>query len=193
MKKKLITVLFVLVVALLALTSCTPAASSAANTRPTIAATQAPAVTTFTDPFAYCAAVGDIDKPDARFTGALVSDEIMKGYLKAAGLDVNQEYPDAFKQMTIWRCMGGKVYACNFGANLPCDSKANTDKEPTQGMADFCKESPNSDFIPMYITGHETVYNWHCADETPEVLEQVSQVDAAGYIANIWYPLEGNP
>jgi hypothetical protein len=93
--------------------------------------------------------------------------------------------------MTIWRCMGGKVYACNFGANLPCDSKANTDKTPTQAMADFCKQTPDADFIPMYITGHETIYSWHCVKDQPALLEQISQVDDAGYIANIWY--EVNP
>jgi hypothetical protein len=96
---------------------------------------------------------------------------------------------DMFRKMTIWRCMDGRVYACNFGANLPCDAKANTDKTPTPEMADFCKANPEVDFIPMYVTGHNTIYSWRCVKGAPELLDQIAQVDAAGYLANIWYPI----
>src|SRR5512139_2853358 len=94
---------------------------------------------TYSDPFAYCAAVGEIDSPDARYTGPKMDDTLFKAYLTASKLDSNKDYPDQFKQMTVWRCMEGRVYACNFGANIPCDSKANSDKTPTQAMSDFCK------------------------------------------------------
>jgi len=40
---------------------------------------------TYTDPFAYCSAVGTIDAPDSRYTGDPVSLAIIQGYLKAAG------------------------------------------------------------------------------------------------------------
>jgi Tol biopolymer transport system component len=96
---------------------------------------------------------------------------------------------DIFRQTTIWRCMDGVVYACNFGANLPCDSKANIDKNPTQAMNDYCQANPNSDFIPMYVTGHDTIYTWRCNEGTAEALEQVGRVDAAGYLADIWYEI----
>jgi hypothetical protein len=153
-------------------------------------AVQSPTDQTFADPFAYCADIGAIDRPDARYIGPKITDEVVNGYLKAAGIEPNSEYSDVYKQMTIWRCMGRKVYACNFGANLPCDSKANTDKTPTQAMADFCKESPNADFIPMSVTGHETIFSWRCVKDLPELIEQIAQVDAAGYLANIWYAIE---
>ncbi len=145
---------------------------------------------TFTDPFAYWAAVGTIDKPDAHYSGPEITDAIVKGYLKAAGIKENSAYSGIYKEMTIWRCMDQRVYACNFGANLPCDSKANTDQTPTQAMADFCKENPGADFIPMSITGHDIIYSFHCVQDTPELLEQFAQVDAAGYLANIWYAVE---
>lgn len=168
-------------------TSTQPLKSSIVST-PSNAAPQS-----FSDPFAYCAAVVNIDKADARYTGPKINDQIIKGYLKAAGINFTGEYPDSFKQMTIWRCMDKKVYACNFGANLPCDSKANTDKTPTQAMIDFCKENKNSDFIPMSVTGHETIYHWHCKKGAAEAVDQIDKPDAAGYLTSIWYAIESNP
>ncbi len=153
-------------------------------------ATNTPAAAAFTDPFAYCAAVGTLDKPDSRYAGTPVPDAVINGFKKAAGLEASTEPMDMMRKSTIWRCMGGKVYACNFGANLPCDSKANTDKTPTQAMGEYCTANPNSDFIPMSVTGHDTVYSWHCVNNTAGVLDQTSQVDAAGYIQQIWYPIE---
>ena len=73
---------------------------------------------TFTDPYAYCAGVGQIDAPDARYTGPELTDALFKDYLIAAGLDANGDYPDAFKKMTVWRCMDKNVYVCNFGAKI---------------------------------------------------------------------------
>jgi len=171
------------------------ACAGSSQTTPTQVAPAATATApqTFTDPFSYCAAVGTIDQPDARFTGPKITDQIIKAYLKAAEIDFSGEYPESFKEMTIWRCMDHKVYVCNFGANLPCDSKANTDKTPTQAMNDFCKENKNSDFIPMYVTGHETIFNWRCNNDVAEVLEQIDQPDAAGFLSHIWYPIEPNP
>jgi hypothetical protein len=83
--------------------------------------------------------------------------------------------------------MDGKVYACTVGANLPCDSKANTDKTPTQPEIDFCQANPTSDFIPAAVTGHDTIYEWICKAGKPEVGKQVFQVDKQGYIVEIWY------
>jgi hypothetical protein len=154
------------------------------------AAVEPTAQATFTDPFAYCASVGTIDQPDARYHGPENTDAIVKGYLKAAGIKENSQYSEVYKRMTIWHCMDHQVYACNFGANLPCNSKANTVKTPTQAMADFCKSNPNADFIPMSVTGHDIIYSFHCVQEAPELLEQIAQVDAAGYLANIWYAIE---
>jgi Tol biopolymer transport system component len=152
----------------------------------------APVQQTYSDPFAYCAAVGTMDTPDARYTGPKISEEIINGFIVAAGLEGSTMPMDMFEKMTIWRCMDGQVYACNFGANLPCNSKANTDKTPTPAMEDFCKASPDSEFIPMSVTGHSTIYSWHCVKDTPELLDQIAQVDAAGYLAHIWYAISPN-
>jgi hypothetical protein len=178
------------------------ACSAAVNAATSEPATVIPATTTsaetlaqgtFSDPFAYCAAVGQIDAPDARYTGPRMTDAFFKDYLKAAGLDPNTDYPDTFKQMTTWRCMDGKVYACNFGANIPCNSKADTDKTPTQAMIDYCKQSPDSTFIPMSVTGHSVIYSWRCDKDTPEILDQIDTVDAAGYQSSFWQLVEPVP
>ncbi len=158
-------------------------------TSPAVAATSA----SFSDPFTYCAAVGDVDKPDSRYAGEPVPDSIVNGFKQAAGLSASAEPLDVFKKSTVWRCMGGKVYACNFGANLPCDSKADTNKTATAEMKDYCVSNPGSDFIPMSVTGHATIYSWHCVKDAPEVLEQIAQVDAAGYLASIWYEIPPRP
>lgn len=192
MKQFLALSLLTLAFLLGALSGCTSNPTPVTLTSPTSAKTAASQPTlpqTYSDPFAYCAAVGTLDAPDARYTGEPVPQVVIDGYLEAAGLTSTTEPPDMLQKGTTWRCMDGRVYACNVGANLPCSSKANLDKTPTAEMADYCKANPNSDFIPMSVTGHETVYSWHCVKDVPEMLEQVSQVDAAGYIADIWYEI----
>ena len=128
----------------------------------------APVQKTYSDPFAYCVAVGTIDTPDARYTGPQISDEIINGYKTAAGLEASSEPMEMFRTTTIWRCMDNQVYACNFGANLPCDSKANQSKTPSPEMEEYCKANPDSNFIPMSVTGHDTIYSWECVKEIPD-------------------------
>ncbi len=173
-------------------TACTGQVQAPPTARPEagFVSTGTPAPTTFTDPFLYCASVGTVDTPDARYVGTPVPDAIINGFKQAAGLQSSTEPLDAFRKTTIWRCMGGKVVVCNFGANLPCDSKANIDKTPSPELSDFCKANPDSDIIPMSVTGHDTVYNWRCTNGSPEILSQIDQADAQGYLQRIWYPIE---
>ena len=145
---------------------------------------------TFTDPFAYCAAVGTVDQPGARYTGDTVPTTVIDGFKKAAGLESSTEPLDMLKKTTIWRCMDGKVYACNFGANLPCDSKANTSQTPTQDMAAYCSDNPNTDLIPMSVTGHASIYSWHCVNGGAVLLAQIETPDPQGYLAGIWYAIQ---
>ena len=182
------------VLVLLALTAaaCAPQARSAELASITPEATQTLPQQAFTDPFSYCAAVGTVDSPDSRYTGPKITEEIINGFKKAAGLEASTEPMEMFKQTTIWRCMDAKVYACNFGANLPCSSKANTDKTPSPAMVDYCKANQDSDFIPMSVTGHSTIYSWHCVKDAPELLNQIETVDPAGFLEGIWYAIEPN-
>jgi hypothetical protein len=142
----------------------------------------------FDDPFAYCAAVGTIDAPDARYTGPAMPEAVARG-LKAA-LDLPAEAPlDLLLGNSIWRCMDGKVYACTIGANLPCAEKADTRTEPSAAVGEFCRENPGADIIPMAVTGRATAFEWRCANARPTIVRQFARPDAAGYLTNIWYPI----
>jgi len=146
-----------------------------------------PAPSTYTDPFAYCAAVGNIDAPDARWAGPAVPESIAKGLQTA--LDAPDTPIDILTRGSCWRCMNGKVYGCFVGANLPCTAKANTARTPTQEEKDFCAQNPNADVIPMVVTGRETVYEWRCSNGVPEITRQLDQPDARGFLSSIWHEI----
>jgi hypothetical protein len=167
------------------------AVTSTVQPTDTPAPTPKPIVTpaaTYTDPFAYCAAVGDMDKPDARYVGQQVPEVIAKALREASGAAPDAPL-DMFITNSYWRCMGGKAYGCFVGANIPCWSKANTDRTPTMATTDFCKTQPDADNIPAAVVGHETIYEWHCKNGTPEIVRQVFKVDARGFITEFWYEL----
>jgi hypothetical protein len=173
---------------LLALLAVAMVACSSAAT-PTLAPTATPA--SYTDPFAYCAAVGDLDKPDARYTGKAVPEAVAVALRTASGAAADMPL-EMFTENSYWRCMSGKVYGCFVGANIPCWDKANTDRTPATAVTDFCKEQPDAEVIPAAVTGHETVYEWRCTKGSPEIVRQVLQVDGRGYVADFWYELSSN-
>jgi hypothetical protein len=110
--------------------------------------------------------------------------------LKAA-LDLPADAPlDPLLRNSIWRCMDGELYACTVGANLPCAEKADTRREPSAAVSEFCRQNPGADVIPMAVTGRTTVFEWRCADARPTIVRQIAQPDGAGYLANIWYAIE---
>jgi hypothetical protein len=101
---------------------------------------------------------------------------------------ISGEAPDAFVQKsTTFRCMNGKVWLCNYGANLVC-GKANTSKS-LPGAEDFCRQNPDAAAIPMAATGHDTVYEWTCAGDRARISRQVQKVDPRGFIAANWKEL----
>lgn len=168
----------------IAASACTAASPAA----PAVTPTSNPTAAAYSDPFAYCAAVGTLDQPDARYNGPKMPDVLAEGLRKASGASADAPL-DLFRGGGFWRCMDGKVYACFVGANLPCESKANNNQTPTAEENDYCKANPSSDFIPAAVTGHETVYEWTCKDGKPVIGKQVFMVDPRGYIQEIWYPL----
>jgi hypothetical protein len=89
--------------------------------------------------------------------------------------------------------MAGKVYACTFGANLPCGAKADTSSSPTPAMTAFCRENPGSAAIPMVVTGRATMYAWRCQGGAPAIERQFTTPDAQGFLAIIWHEIEAPP
>jgi hypothetical protein len=178
MPKRVKTVLLIL--ATLALSVCTR--------EPFVRRSMSEAAASYSDAFAYCRAVGTVDAPDARFTGAKMPQAVARGLMRATGAPAAAPL-DLFVSNSFWRCMNGKVYACTVGANLPCQEKADTRQTATSGMLGFCSDDPNAEIIPAVATGRATVYLWRCSSGTPTVVRQVSQADARGFIANIWYEI----
>jgi putative hemolysin len=150
--------------------------------------TPPPAESQYDDPFAYCAAVGTVDAPDARYNGPATPDSVIEGLIEqgVVSADAPAEY---LTEATVWRCMDGQVWACTIGANLPCHEKADMSEDPTEAMKEFCEANPTADGIPAAVTGRATVYQWTCKAGEPEVVRQVFHADPQGYLAEFWYEL----
>jgi hypothetical protein len=175
--------------------SPTQAPPAAATQAPPAAATQAPPQPTaamanpasYDDPFAYCAAVGTVDAPAAPYNGPDLPDAVVQSMIRQ-GI-ITADAPPEFQKAAVWRCMDGQVWACHFGANLPCQEKADSSQAPSPAMEEFCQANPTADYIPAAVTGRATVYEWRCAGGKPEVVRQLFQVDPQGYLADFWYEL----
>ncbi len=143
----------------------------------------------FSDPFSYCNRVNTIDIPDKRYIGPRVPDLIinsLKRDLKMAQ-DVSEDW---IKKGTYWRCMNANVWVCFTGANIACMTKANNSKTPSLEMKAFCERHPDVGPIPSYITGHNTIYEWHCVDGVPMVTIQIYHPDERGFISEFWHKVE---
>ncbi len=141
----------------------------------------------FTDPFAYCASVGTVDRPDARWDGAALPPEVADGLVRIGLLAASA--PEAARHNAVWRCMDGNLWVCAFGANLPCTETADTSRTPSSATADYCRENPDSDFVPAFVTGRATVYAWRCRGGAAEIERQLETPDARGFQSGIWHVL----
>ena len=54
-------------------------------------------------------------------------------------------------------------------------------------MTNYCQANANA--IPAFVTGRATVYEWSCQNGVATPGRQVMQVDARGFLANIWYAI----
>jgi hypothetical protein len=95
---------------------------------------------------------------------------------------------EAVERLTLYRCMEGKVMLCTLGANLPC-GKANRARS-LPGASQFCRQTPGADVIPAFATGHDTIYRWRCQGSEAVAGEPVEALDARGFIARYWKPLD---
>jgi len=90
------------------------------------------------------------------------------------------------RQTTYYRCAGGRVLLCTTGANLPC-GKANTSRRLPAADA-WCAEHRGSDFIPAFVTGHDTIYRWRCRGGRAATVGTPMKLDRRGFIARYWKP-----
>ncbi len=89
---------------------------------------------------------------------------------------------------TLFRCAGHRVMVCTIGANLPC-GKADTSRVANPGVSQWCRDNPDSPFVPAAATGHDTIYAWRCHAGAPQIARQSLHVDPRGFVAEFWKPL----
>ena len=128
-------------------------------------------------PPAYCARVGN--------------DDALRRPPRSLGPAIHRLFDIAgshARATACYRCAGSGVLLCNVGANLPC-GKANTGKE-LPAATQWCDTHANSDFIPMYVTGHDTLYSWRCVDRVAEPGAPIGELDGRGFFAEYWKMLK---
>ena len=141
----------------------------------------------FADPVAYCQGVGNVDAPDARYTGPKVPGWMIPALYSKDELKAQKAAKVDPARAVVWRCMGGKVWACVQG-NSPICGKANQEMKPTTAMREFCSGQPNADVIPLSVIGHENpmIYDWACKGKKPAIARQIFTVDARGFPVELW-------
>jgi hypothetical protein len=127
-------------------------------------------------PRALCRTAGTDDRlrgiPDA-----LVPETVRLFHLEAMPAE-------QVRRSSYFRCFERHVLVCTVGANLPC-GKANTRRHLPAADA-WCAGHPGSGFIPMYVTGHDTIYAWRCDGPQAAIAKTVFQVDPRGFIRQVW-------
>ena len=145
----------------------------------------------FHDPFRYCAAVENADRPGPRWAGPKVPRTIVSGMERDGIL---QDVPGPQMERGIfWRCMDGGVEVCFVGANIPCSEKADTRRAPSSKVVDYCKANPKAKDLPAYVTGHTTIYAWSCTGGKPQITERMMEPDARGFLPAYWKRLAPPP
>lgn len=129
----------------------------------------------FTDPVAYCRAVGTVDRPDRRYRGPKDPPSVMR----AVGASADEEG-------VAWRCYRGRLLACDgTGTTGPCD-QVDVSRRPAAPMREYCQGNPGSGFIPAYAAGHYTAYAWYCAGRAPAIARQITKADGRGFNPDGW-------
>jgi len=108
-----------------------------------------------------------------------VPDALAPAVSSAFGVD-----EQAVKGASYYRCAQGRLLACMVGANLPC-GKADV-RRRLPAADDYCRQNPGSTFIPMVVTGHDTIYAWRCLRAAAAPGRPIERVDAQGFVARYW-------
>ena len=90
----------------------------------------------------------------------------------------------AVQRLAYYRCANHRVLVCSVGANLPC-GKADT-RQRIPEVDTWCAGHQGSDVIPLYVTGHATIYRWHCDGAQAKASETALGVDEQGFVAQYW-------
>ena len=126
-------------------------------------------------PAQYCKRVGTDDT--LRPVPASLAPEVRRAFSL-------QMPDDMVMQTSQFRCMADAVMVCTAGANLPCGKAKTSRSLPAAGQ--YCREHPDSEVVPMVVTGHDTIYHWRCAGTSAVAGDTVEQLDARGFFVRFW-------
>lgn len=148
-----------------------PEASPALASLPRLPAPAETAPATYSDPFAYCGAVGTLDYVDQRYIGPAVTED-MTSALQLPAV--------ATRDRVHWRCSGGKVLACASYIGPICDMVPTSEE-----MTAFCARYPNA--AQLMAPGGV----WSCVAGSPQLPPEARwPVDARGFRADSWYEVK---
>jgi hypothetical protein len=121
----------------------------------------------WSDPFAYCAALGTVDFPDHRYAGPMVTEAIASALRVPASSP-----PDRVK----WRCVDGAVLGCASFRGPSCAPTPSVTE-----MLEYCAQNPNAvDLVAPNGT-------WFCNETEPQIPPGQSwPVDARGFLPGAW-------
>jgi hypothetical protein len=116
-----------------------------------------------------------------------IPESLIPAAVRLFGLDAMT--PEQVRRSTVCRCAAGRALVCNLGANLPCGK---ADRRSDLLAADaWCAKQPGSNFIPMYVTGHETIYRWRCNGTKAATIGAPLETDRQGFISRYWKAVGG--
>ncbi len=94
--------------------------------------------------------------------------------------------PEMGERAVIWRCDGGRVLGCFFGANVPCGQMDRRTELPE--VAQWCEAHPGAG-VPQAVTGHDTAWRWSCDGARAVRGGAAWTLDRRGFVEGLWRPL----
>ncbi|MFN7990253.1 MAG: DUF333 domain-containing protein [Thermoanaerobaculia bacterium] len=140
------------------------------------------------DPFAYCAAVGDVDAPDARYGGPPLPEAVGPALVRQGVLAADA--PAELRRQAVWRCRDREVVACLPGADSPCLEKADDSEVPAVAATLYCTANPSAETVPAALTGWTTVWAWGCREGRPAIAGRRFHADARGFLDELWHRVQ---
>ncbi len=111
-------------------------------------------------------------------------------YRRRVQITLNIPNSEAAGVTVISRCMDGALYVCNASADQRCLQKLNTTPEINEEMKTACaREELDGVILPESITDANAAFEWTCRDGQPTVTAQLYELDAMGFIKDLWYEI----
>lgn len=100
----------------------------------------------------------------------------------------NTLFGEGSAEETVYRCVNDTVYMCRMCNGSCCDKLDANRNIPS--VDQYCREHPNSSFVPLAFSGHNSKFSWACAGRRA-VVNHVERTDQRGFRADSWMPVAG--